>query len=71
MNTMNGCDVNIINGAIPASQGQSGASEYVSIFKGFGTDNSNVSFVPCRVVLVWCFYDHTCRHNIYAAQRDA
>ncbi len=41
-----------------------------SLFKYVSaTDDSNVSFEPCRVVLVWRFSNHKCRHgNVYEAR---
>ncbi len=47
------------------------ACKYVFIFKEFATDDSNVNFEQCRVVLV-VFSDHKCRHgNVYAARCNA
>ncbi len=40
------------------------ACKYVFIFKESVTDYSNVSFEQCRVVLVWRFYNHKCRHGV-------
>ncbi len=47
--------------------------KYVFLFKEFATDDSNVSFEQCRVVLVVCrFSDHKCRHGkVYTAQCNA
>ncbi len=44
--------------------------KYVFLFKEFATDDSNVSFEQCRVVLVVCrFSDHKCRHGyVYVAR---
>ncbi len=54
-------------------KGQYGASDsalkYVFLFKERATDDSNVSFEQCRVVLVVCrISDHKCIHgNVYTA----
>ncbi len=66
MNTMNGCE----HYKVGQFQRRKDSlvllthSKYVSIFKEFATDYSNSSFVQCRVVLVWRFYDHKCRHGV-------
>ncbi len=42
------------------------ACKYVLLFKELATSDSNVSFEPCRVALVWCFSDQKCRNgNVY------
>ncbi len=45
--------------------------KYVSIFKEFTADYSNAKFEQCRVVLVWHFYDHKCRHGVMFMRHGA
>ncbi len=47
------------------------ACKVVFIFKEFSTDYSNAIFQQCRVVLVWCFSDHKCRHGVMFMRRGA
>ncbi len=41
------------------------------IFKEFATYYSNASFQQYRVVLVWRFYDHKCRHGVMFTRHGA
>ncbi len=70
VNTMNGCKHYKV-GAIRRRKDMllNSDCKYISIFKEFATDCSNVSFEQCRVVLVWRFYDHRCRHSVMFTQR--
>ncbi len=65
---MNGCEHYKV-GQFQHRQGQSGTSD--SQTKEFATDYSNASFEQCRVVLVWHFYDHKCRHGVMFTRRNA
>ncbi len=45
------------------------ACKYIFLFKEFATDDSNVSFEQCRVVLVCHFSDHKCRHSVMLCKK--